>query len=1716
MKRIRRSTVLLALMLGIILLFSATAVANEDFIPVTDIIDVPNEAAVGIPFTLKGTVLPAGASNKDIVWSIKDDGGIGATINGNTLYTSGVGLVEVTATITNGLSNNDIAAVAVGYNNIVVLKNDGSIWTWECNEAVDYWDPPIISTYRIGTDNDWTAITAGGGFGCDDHALALKEDGSLWAWGGNSWGQLGDGTKTYRPSPVRVGTDNDWAIVATSEGNYSYGAHTMAIKKDGSLWAWGENYWGQLGDGTGINQSIPVRIGTDNDWTAVSPAILHTAALKTGGSLWAWGLAGLDLSVTPVRIGLDNDWAMVAAGGMQTLALKEDGSLWNGYGNSDSVIRIGVDTDWVAIAAGLQHAIALKKDNSMWAWGDNSEGQLGDGTRINRSDPVRVGLDNNWAAVAAKNTGSVALKKDNSLWVWGSALFYDYFNYSYGLSSNIPVQLGSYTKDFTIEVNALPVTDIINVPDETLVGVPLTLTYTVVPENATSKGIIWNVKDVGSTGATITDNILNTNGAGTVVITATIANSLGGGGIAGLAAGFGHNLALNTDGNLWAWGYNESGQLGNGTNINRSTPIHIGTSNDWAAVATGDAHSIALKTDGSLWSWGFNRESQLGDGMNTNRNVPARIGTDNDWALVTAGVFHTTALKTDGSLWAWGNNADGQLGNGTNDNRLSPGRVGSDNNWATLVAGDYHNVALKKDGSLWAWGNNSNGQLGDGTNTNCNAPVRIGMDVDWAAVAAGGGFTMALKNDGSLWAWGNNYYSQLGDGTNINSNTPVRIGMDDDWSAVAVGRVHTVALKVDGSLWAWGNNNNGQLGDGTIINRNVPVRIGTENDWTVVVAGSYHNIALKKDGRRWAWGSNDYGNLGTGKYENSRIPVEIASPGYFTKDFTITVTPTLVVLDSIAATTLPTKTVYFQGETIDLTGMVVTATYSDSSSKAVTDYTTDPINDAVLNTVGVQTVTVSYTEDGVTKTTSFTILVNAIELEKIEVITNPTKAVYFAGETLDLTGMVVTATYNNGDTTTVTGYTTIPATGAILNTVGVQTVTVNYGGKSTSFTVIVNAVELDKIEVTINPTKAVYLAGEALDLTGMVVTATYNNGDTSTVTGYTTNPAAGAILNAVGVQTVMVNYGGKSTSFTVTVNAVELDKIEVTTPSTKAVYFAGEALDLTGMVVTATYNNGDTEAVTGYTTVPAAGAILNTVGVQTVTVNYGGKSTSFTVTVNAVELDKIEVTTPSTKAVYFAGEALDLTGMVVTATYNNGDTTTVTGYTTVPAAGTILNTVGVQTVTVNYGGKSTSFTVTVNAVELDKIEVTTNPTKSVYFAGEVLDLTGMVVTATYNNGDTTTVTGYTTNPAAGAILNTVGVQTVMVNYGGKSTSFTVTVNAVELDKIEVTTPPTKAVYFAGEALDLTGMVVTATYNNGDTEAVTGYTTNPAAGAILSTIGTQTIIVSYDDKIDFFFVTVNPLVPVSITLDITSTVIYLEETLQITATVLPDNALDKSLTWTSSDDSVVMVSTSGLVTAASEGSATITATTVNGLTAICSIIVLSAIPEMPVCITLDITAARLHPGETLQLIETVLPTNAPQKSVTWTTSDSSITTVSAGGLVKAITPGEVIITATTVNGLTAICVVTVPSIGMLSKELGEALKAGFILGLFDSNGSYQSISASHVNAERQLEMDKIDNAIKQYQNIIDSLRKDAIQGKVDAAFANEMIILAEKIIERLRV
>jgi alpha-tubulin suppressor-like RCC1 family protein len=639
-----------------------------------------------------------------------------------------------------------------------------------------------------------------------NHTLALREDGALSAWGLNDDGQLGDGTFNSTNAPQSIATDATWRTVAANLGR------SLALQGDGTLWAWGTNGYGQLGNGTFTSAILPERIGT-NIWRAIAAGGRHTAAVREDGTLWGWGA-------------------------------NESGQLGDGTFTDTNVPQaVQTNIGWQAVAAGEQHTLAVAADGSLWAWGSNEHGQLGNGGGAGTNMPQLIESNSTWVAVTAGEAHSVALRDDGSILAWGwnayGQLGDETFSDRYTLqliASNYAWQAVAAGRDHTVAVRS----------DGTLWA--------------------WGWNGYGQLGDGTMDSenwpqLIDTNVTWRAV-----------------SAGWNHTLALREDGTLWSWGWNGFGQLGNATIANANVPMLIGTNDTWELVAAGWNHTLALRDGGQLWGWGWNDFGQLGVSSIRSTDTPIRIGTSSNWIALAPSWDYSMALRVDGTLWSWGWNDYGQLGLGTFTSTNTPRQIGAASDWEGLASGGFHGTGLRRGGAAWAWGFGRYGQLGIGAFTNSSVPRAIETNAVWYAIAAGWDHTVGVRDDGTLWAWGWNGMGQLGDGTFLDTATPVHSHTNAVVQAVAAGHSHTLALGIDGTLWGWGNNDDGQLGNGTNSMRtNLPEPVDPNATWLSVAAGAFHSAAIRSDGTLWTWGWNGYGQLGDGTFQSRNVPQPIAT-----------------------------------------------------------------------------------------------------------------------------------------------------------------------------------------------------------------------------------------------------------------------------------------------------------------------------------------------------------------------------------------------------------------------------------------------------------------------------------------------------------------------------------------------------------------------------------------------------------------------------------------------------------------------------------------------------------------------------------------------------------------------------------------------------------------------------------------------------------------------
>lgn len=332
--------------------------------------------------------------------------------------------------------------------------------------------------------------------------------------------------------------------------------------------------------------------------------------------------------------------------------------------------------------------------------------------------------------------------------------------------------------------------------------------------------------------------------------------------------------ALRTDGTVWAWGYNGSGQLGNGTTTSSAVPLKVtGLTGVQDITETGDA-TFALKVDGTVWAWGSNFAGELGNGTTADSAVPVQVSGLRNVQSIADTDNAGFAVKTDGTVWAWGANFNGQLGNGTTTDSAVPVQVNGLTGVQQITAKDGSVFALKTDGTVWAWGSNGSGQLGIGTTTDSATPVQVRGLTGVKSVTAAGSFSLALKLDGTVATWGYNFDGELGNGTTTNSAIPVQVSGLGGVESISAASFGPIVLKTDGTVWDWGYNHFGGLGNGTTTNSAIPVQVSGLAGVQKIDGGRNSGFAIRDDGTVWGWGQNN-GLFGSATTADSSVPVQI-------------------------------------------------------------------------------------------------------------------------------------------------------------------------------------------------------------------------------------------------------------------------------------------------------------------------------------------------------------------------------------------------------------------------------------------------------------------------------------------------------------------------------------------------------------------------------------------------------------------------------------------------------------------------------------------------------------------------------------------------------------------------------------------------------------------------------------------------------------------------
>ena len=905
----------------------------------------------------------------------------GRGFSGGSPYSQTTSEVLAPAGILNQLGPSGGTWTQIARNGSTALRSDGTIWSWGTNtngQLGDGTQQPRSSPVQVRSS--WKSVASSGNnviavdtvsnmyawggvpllktwstFDAYSYTwLGIDTAGGLFAWGSNTTGQLGQNNITSTTDTVQIGTSS-WSQVAAGYSSM------YAIRSDGTLWAWGDNYSGQLGKNDRIHRSSPTQIGTESNWTQVATTIFTRSvyALRSDGSLFAWGDnfygqlgqsdSGSTARSSPTQIGTSS-WTSVSSGEGFAAAIRSDGALFtwgtNTYGQLGympagilgSPTQVGTSS-WAQVSATGYNVIAKRSDGTAWVWGKNANGQLGQNDAAARSSPVQIGSSSwvqvlasglgtndttnfflrnaagnifatgtnygnvlttntetpsSWTLFSASNIDTVAIKSGGTLWAWGY-MSGPYSATEWSRSSPIQINSGSWSLISTNSAESLSNGDR-KYGGNLTTFTPYTTGYAGIGRyNGSANTVAWG-RLIGH------PTVLNTpviyplaaslnNDPGNVIVSYTSVGSAHPSAPVQLsstltpqelyATGQGGYLMLATNGKLYGMGYMgdvvgvPQAILG-GTSVNNSAY-------SWSQVSSGGTVVLAIRSDGTLWSWGGFGYGQLGDPtypVRTNTtefqyngvNSPIQIGTSS-WTKVSAGSSSCAAIRADGALFTWGVNTAGMLGHNLQDRIItdlgggsfqiqylywkqsSPVQVGT-SSWTQVSVGDESMLAIRSDGALFGWGSYEyeyNWLYTSPLPTPRSSPVQIGTS-SWTQVFASRA-AAAIRSDGALFMWGSNYAGALGlEDTNTRSS-PVQVGTSS-WTQVHVGVDATYAIRSDGGLFAWGYNSAGGLGQNDTVHRSSPVQIGTSS-WTSVTGRNASLVhALRSDSTLWVWGAN--------------------------------------------------------------------------------------------------------------------------------------------------------------------------------------------------------------------------------------------------------------------------------------------------------------------------------------------------------------------------------------------------------------------------------------------------------------------------------------------------------------------------------------------------------------------------------------------------------------------------------------------------------------------------------------------------------------------------------------------------------------------------------------------------------------------------------------------------------------------------------------------
>ena len=738
-----------------------------------------------------------------------------------------------------------IKDISVGNYQVLALGQTGKVYAWGYGEngqlgigsGYNHESPVVVTDIYKNQLQDIVKVEAG-----ENVSFAITSKGKVYAWGNgySSRAQLldlpenavditskyvltGDG-KVYD-----ISTKEQLSIVGKIVDLDEGTNHTVMLTNDGRAYAIGDNTYGQLSNGNNVpseTSPVAVRKDSENIFTGIKEIKAGdktTVIVTTDGKVYACGMNDNN------ELGIENKEIL-------------DVNTPQENKNIENVISANI---------GVNHVVAIKENGEVYAFGYGKNGELGNRNDNNSITPVMVGND-----IIRTNTNNVVLKVNQQTTIEG---YVDYFNIFNNDIKNI-----NYTSKDTSVATLEDIQENHN-NDET--------------QNESKK---FKIKLSGKkTGTTIvTANQENTDNIGVIQVEVvpeteneiTISPNV--------ITNGSHTISLREDGKVFTWGDNTYGQLGNGTVITSDEPVEVTFPEGTiiTQIAAGENHNVALDSNGNVWTWGRNNNYQIGN-TRENQYTPYKVSNLPKVIKIAAGNNNTMVITENNELYAWGLNAYGDLGLGTYTNKVLPKKVKGVHDIIDISGGKSHYIVLNRAGEVFATGSNLYGQLGIGNNEigKINEFQKVEIKDKIGTIDAGDISNIVTTVDGYVYTWGGNTYSTLGTEDKENKNVPTKLKDVKNIRQASIGKTHTILRDGNNNVYVTGTNSNGQLGLGTTENKTTFEQNTLINNVIRVSSGDTYTVFLKEDGSVWACGDYNHGNKEKKSRTRSEEPVLVGS-----------------------------------------------------------------------------------------------------------------------------------------------------------------------------------------------------------------------------------------------------------------------------------------------------------------------------------------------------------------------------------------------------------------------------------------------------------------------------------------------------------------------------------------------------------------------------------------------------------------------------------------------------------------------------------------------------------------------------------------------------------------------------------------------------------------------------------------------------------------------